>query len=142
MFLSVFIIQFKMSVKSLAASIARPVTWFLGLHQQDSFLNILRRQTFTYPVSRELLTDTSAKLINPRGHRVATDTVSIKLPASSVAGLNDEAILALFTKGFFGGVIFAPERFILCIGGWRVLPAQYSGRELSLSTRFMLIEAN
>ncbi|RDL32019.1 uncharacterized protein BP5553_09421 [Venustampulla echinocandica] len=115
-----------MSIKSFPALISRPMTWLLGLHQQDSFLNILRSQTFTYPVSREFLTSTSAQIVNPRDHRVATDQVSTTLPASSVEGLNDEAILALFTTGFFGGVIFAPERAILRMGVWKWLPAHYS----------------
>lgn len=80
----------------------RPSTWFLGLNQQHSFLDIVRSSKSTLPVSQGFLESSSASLINPRHHRIATDQVSLRLSASSITGLDDEAVLTLFTKGFFG----------------------------------------
>ncbi|KFY42162.1 hypothetical protein V495_04644 [Pseudogymnoascus sp. VKM F-4514 (FW-929)] len=108
----------------------------LGLRQAStnpSFLSILRSLVFTYPVTQELLTSSTFKLINPRNHVIVTDQVSVRLPASSISGLSDEAVLALFTRGFFGGRVFAIERLYMKLGGWRVIPTGYTGFE-SLST--------
>ena len=65
--------------------------------------------------------------MNPRNHVINTDKVVQVLPASAVAGLSDENVLALFSRGFFGGSIFGFERFILRIGGYNILPARYTG---------------
>ncbi|KAF9065947.1 hypothetical protein BDP27DRAFT_1331333 [Rhodocollybia butyracea] len=63
----------------------------------------------------------------PRGHRIATDQIAMRLPASAISGLNDEAVLALFTRGFFGGIIFRIEWFILRIALGKINPAKYTG---------------
>lgn len=105
----------------------RPSTWFLGLHQQHSFLDIVRSSEFTLSVSQGFLKSSSADLINPRHHRVATDQVSLRLPVISIGALDDEAVLALFTKGFFGGWVFSFERYIMKIGGSKLLPVRYTG---------------
>ncbi|OBT48627.1 hypothetical protein VE00_00835 [Pseudogymnoascus sp. WSF 3629] len=102
----------------------------LGLRQASanpSFLSILRSLVFTYPVTQELLTSSTFNLINPRNHVIVTDQVSVRLPASSVSGLSDEAVLALFTRGFFGGKVFAIERLYMKLGGWKTIPTGYSG---------------
>ncbi|KFY75768.1 hypothetical protein V499_04273 [Pseudogymnoascus sp. VKM F-103] len=102
----------------------------LGLRQASanpSFLSILRSLVFTYPVTQELLTSSTFKLINPRNHVIVTDQVSVRLPASSISGLSDEAVLALFTRGFFGGKVFAIERLYMKLGGWKTIPTGYSG---------------
>ncbi|KFY50728.1 hypothetical protein V496_09203 [Pseudogymnoascus sp. VKM F-4515 (FW-2607)] len=104
----------------------------LGLRQASanpSFLSILRSLVFTYPVPQELLTSSTFKLLNPRNHVIVTDQVSIRLPASSISGLSDEAVLALFTRGFFGGKVFAIERLYMKLGGWRIIPRGYTGFE-------------
>jgi hypothetical protein len=44
-----------------------------------------------------------------------------------VTGLSDERVLSLFTSGFFSGFVFGFERFILRIGGYKLLPARYTG---------------
>lgn len=106
----------------------------LGLRQASanpSFLSILRSLVFTYPVPQELLTSSTFKLLNPRNHVIVTDQVSIRLPASSISGLSDEAVLALFTRGFFGGKVFAIERLYMKLGGWRIIPRGYTGRLLA-----------
>jgi hypothetical protein len=134
-----------MPVKSIVAVVAQPVTWMLGLHKPNSFLNILRSQTFKYPVSKDLLESTSMRLVNPNHHCVKTDTVSIKLPAALIVGLTDEAVLALFTKGFFGGWIFAFERMIMRMGSWRILNLHFTGIYknpvacVSLSVNFVIL---
>lgn len=66
------------------------------------------------------------KVVNPRYHVVATDKVTQKFPAAAIAGLSDEKALALFTSGFFSGVIFGFERLILRTGGYNLLPARYT----------------
>jgi hypothetical protein len=106
----------------------------LGLRQASanpSFLSILRSLVFTYPVTQELLTSSTFNLINPRNHVIVTDQVSVRLPASSISGLSDEAVLALFTRGFFGGKVFAIERLYMKLGGWKTIPTGYSGKLLA-----------
>ena len=56
-----------------------------------------------------------------------TDNVTQTFPASVVAGLGDDRVLALFTSGFFCGFVFGFERFILRIGGYNIRPARYTG---------------
>lgn len=92
-----------------------------------SFWAILRNQSFANSVTREFLTSSSFRLINPRGHRIATDQVALRFPTPLISGLNDEAVLALFTRGFFGGLVFRLERFILKIGLAKIMPARYTG---------------
>jgi hypothetical protein len=62
----------------------------------------------------------AASITNPKGHVTVDDTrsITVNLPAH----LTDEAILARFVRGFFGGHVFAPERSIL----------QAVGRELTV----------
>ncbi len=115
------------ALRSVSNRMTRPSTWFLGLNQQHSFLDIVRSSKFTLPVSQGFLESSSASLINPRHHRIATDQVSLRLSASSITGLDDEAVLTLFTKGFFGGWVFSIERLIMQVGGSKLLPARYSG---------------
>ncbi|KFZ11504.1 hypothetical protein V501_04734 [Pseudogymnoascus sp. VKM F-4519 (FW-2642)] len=110
----------------------------LGLRQASanpSFLSILRSLVFTYPVTQELLTSSTFKLINPQNHVIVTDQVSVCLPASSISGLSDEAVLALFTRGFFGGKVFAIERLYMKLGGWKTIPTGYSGKLLASGSR-------
>ena len=104
-----------------------PTAPFLGLQQQSSFFDIARSSEFTLSVSKEFRNSSSVSLINPRHHRIATDQVSLRLPTISFSGLSDEAVLALFTKGFFGGWVFSIERWIMKMGGWRILPVGYTG---------------
>lgn len=64
-------------------------------------------------------------MINPRNHSAKGDKLSVRVPASAVMGLKDEAILALLTKGFFGGWSFALEGWVMRTCGG-VLPARYA----------------
>lgn len=96
------------------------------LTHTSSFLSLFHAQTFTPTVSTSLLTSPTHHVINPRNHRTKGDRVSIRLPLSRVSGLSDEEILALLTKGFFGGWVFAIEGWVMRICGG-VLPAAYIG---------------
>ncbi|KAF1997727.1 hypothetical protein P154DRAFT_440581 [Amniculicola lignicola CBS 123094] len=59
-------------------------------------------------------TSRSVKTItNPKNHRSVEDTRSIIVQVPQ--GLTDEAILAQFVKGFFGGYSFTPESIVLNI---------------------------
>ena len=114
------------ALETASVSITRPSASLLGLHQRTSFFSIVRSSGFTASVSKEFLESPAAALINPRHHCIATDQVSLQLPAVSFSGLDDEAVLALFTRGFFGGWIFAIERLIMKVGGWRLLPVWFT----------------
>ncbi|CAI7665429.1 unnamed protein product [Penicillium glandicola] len=92
-----------------------------------SFFQSLCISRSTLSVRSEFLTSSSFKFVNPRHHVTGTDTVSQVFPESTVAGLSDEEVLALFTRGFFGGFIFGFERTVLRLGGWKLLPARYTG---------------
>ncbi|GFF22390.1 hypothetical protein IFM61606_08455 [Aspergillus udagawae] len=49
-------------------------------------------------------------LANPRGMPVYGDSYTIRIPLRDLKpGISDEEILARFSKGFFGGWVFAPE---------------------------------
>jgi hypothetical protein len=100
----------------------------LGLHldQRSSFLSIYRAQEFAYAVSQSFLTSPTFHVINPLNHCVKGDKISVRVPISAVSGLEDESILALLTKGYFGGWVFAIEGWAMrALGG--VLPARYEG---------------
>ncbi|KAK2855566.1 hypothetical protein FQN49_005063 [Arthroderma sp. PD_2] len=71
----------------------------------------------------------SATLINPQSHQMIEDCFIARLPAHTVvpspssptgkshlSQLSDEELLARFTRGFFGGMIFATEKLILASG--------------------------
>ncbi|KAK2768395.1 hypothetical protein FQN54_000250 [Arachnomyces sp. PD_36] len=92
------------------------------------FLQSLRESQYTHSVDQDFLTSSTFNYINPKHHHVAsTDTLSQTLPPSSISGRSDEEILASFTKGFFGGPVFAFESFLLRYGGWRLIPAGFTG---------------
>lgn len=56
------------------------------------------------------------KLLNPKAFPTEQDTFSISIPKRQlVAGISDEEILARFTRGFFGGWIFTPERWFFTL---------------------------
>ena len=57
---------------------------------------------------------TVRKLVNPRDSIMRGDCQSIDLDVSPKASLiKDEALLAAFTRGFFSGSVFGPERLAL-----------------------------
>ncbi|KAJ4202372.1 hypothetical protein NW759_015423 [Fusarium solani] len=94
------------------------------------FIRSLRESSYSLPVRPEFLASSSAKLVNPRGNILNTDAVTQTFSASVVTGLSDERVLSLFTSGFFSGFVFGFERFILRIGGYKLLPARYTAFEI------------
>ena len=115
------------ALRSVSLHADHPSTSFLGLHQRASFFNLVRSSDLTLSVSEEFWKSSSVTLINPRHHRIATDQISLRLPAISFSGMNDDAVLTLFTRGFFEGWVFSVEKWIMKMGGWRILPARYTG---------------
>ena len=105
----------------------------LTLNSRSSYFAIFRALEFNWTASQAFLDSPTYHVVNPRNHITKGDTVSIKVSTSVVSGLQDEAILALLTKGFFGGWVFAME-------GWAMrtfnplLPAIYAGMDCSSVT--------
>ncbi|KAE8356509.1 hypothetical protein BDV28DRAFT_126763 [Aspergillus coremiiformis] len=108
------------------------INWFRTL-SRGPFFESLRQSYTTSPVSSEFLRSSSSGFINPRHHVVTTSCVTQHLSESEIARLSDEEVLALFTTGFFSGFVFACERSILNMGGWRLLPVQFSNFEDDLA---------
>ncbi|PYI32749.1 hypothetical protein BP00DRAFT_494390 [Aspergillus indologenus CBS 114.80] len=91
------------------------------------FFHSLLHSTSTAAVRPEFLTSLSSSYVNPRHHIRGTDGITQTIPGSAVAGMSDERVLALFTSGFFGGFVFAPEWLLLTAAGGRILPVEYTG---------------
>lgn len=53
-------------------------------------------------------------VVTPKQHRGVQENYSLLIPAKRFpSNVSDEEILARFTKGFFSGLAFTPERWIL-----------------------------
>ncbi|OJK00081.1 hypothetical protein ASPACDRAFT_42661 [Aspergillus aculeatus ATCC 16872] len=91
------------------------------------FFHSLVHSSSTAAVRPGFLTSLSSSYVNPRQHVIGTDCITQVIPASAVAGVSDERVLALFTSGFFGGFVFAPEWLLLTAVGGRILPVGYTG---------------
>lgn len=96
-----------------------------------SFLESLFHSHYSTPVRPEFLASASFRFVNPRHHVTGTDSITQVFPEVTVTGLSDEEVLALFTRGFFGGFVLGFERLALRMGAWRLLPARYTGEQLS-----------
>lgn len=83
----------------------------------------------------------SEALINPHGHTIVEDCLIARVKDDTLVQstlfpgrklplgqLSEEELLARFTRGFFGGIIFAAERFILASGGWKLIAVQIKGQ--------------
>lgn len=58
-------------------------------------------------------TSYAMSIMNPRHQRVHQHKLTLKIPAARLRrGITDSEVLALFTKGFFGGWVFTPERWL------------------------------
>ncbi|KAL3494426.1 hypothetical protein BJX62DRAFT_234301 [Aspergillus germanicus] len=52
-------------------------------------------------------------VIDPAGNPTQEESYTLRIPPQDLKpGLNDEEILARFSKGYFAGAVFAPERWI------------------------------
>jgi hypothetical protein len=115
----------------MTTSISRLFAASAAVASTVAILHVLKIRNATSCVpTRQILSSASvpdslrrskaASITNPKGHVTVDDTrsITVNLPAH----LTDEAILARFVRGFFGGHVFAPERGIL----------QAVGRELTV----------
>ncbi|EAS36700.3 uncharacterized protein CIMG_02054 [Coccidioides immitis RS] len=116
----------------------------------STFISFLRCLQYHSKPITSFRSTLSRRIINPRGHRISEDCYTVTLPNTTaifiasadsagplsqkvgaeskpIAQFSDEELLARFTRGFFGGNIFAPERFILGIGGVKMFQAQFDG---------------
>lgn len=58
-------------------------------------------------------TSYAMSIMNPRHQDVFQHKLSLEIPIVRLrSGIEDDEILALFTKGFFGGWVFTPERWL------------------------------
>ncbi|KAI1943371.1 hypothetical protein LOZ57_005084 [Ophidiomyces ophidiicola] len=104
-----------------------------------SFLRCLRYHQTPITTFRSSL---SERIVNPRGHRILEDCYTAALPSDTLVRsasplgnttskplfqFGDEELLARFTRGFFGGRIFTPERLILGTGAIKALSVQLEG---------------
>jgi len=74
-----------------------------------------RRITEVDIIPQSLFNSATRKtMINPHDHTSMVDSrfMDVDVPAAA-QGLKDEALLAAFVRGFFGGQVFAPERALL-----------------------------
>jgi hypothetical protein len=81
------------------------------------------------PTSSTLSSHSLNSIVNPRHHKLITDSRSIILSKAEIKNLSDEEILARFLKGFFGGWIFTPEITLIATlrgMGLPFIPAGYS----------------
>jgi hypothetical protein len=99
----------------------------MGLGRPDSFLDLFCQCQHVSHISPDFTTSRSLALCNPQAKHGLNDTVSIRVPASALSAKSDEKILALFTKGFFGGWVFCFESVLLRWGLWKVLPVGFTG---------------
>lgn len=67
-------------------------------------------------------------IMNPRNQELFQHRLILKIPAAKLrAGITEKEVLALFTKGFFGGWIFTPERWLFILTG--ISFANFEGRQ-------------
>jgi hypothetical protein len=126
------------SPRILLAALAVPAaTVFLAsyLHSHPLPASKSRTIAFTDALSKSLASSPSLKVVNPRNYQALKDTRSILLSRQEVGQLSDEEILSRFTKGYFGGWIFTPERClckVLNFFGTMLLNVDFSGKSLNL----------
>ncbi|TGO89319.1 hypothetical protein BPOR_0115g00240 [Botrytis porri] len=87
------------------------------IYLQDHPLSAARTATITsYQHLSPLFTSSSqsfSSIINPRNHISVTASYKIRLSKADIRNRIDEEILATFTRGFFTGWIFTPERYLI-----------------------------
>ena len=91
------------------------------------FQSLLKRSRFASRAPSSFLNSSTFRLINPRSCIAKSDVIRQILTAGEVKGLDDEAILAAFTKGFFGGFVFYPEEVLLRLGAYRLFSGDGTG---------------
>ncbi|KAM0326995.1 hypothetical protein ACHAQA_006116 [Verticillium albo-atrum] len=107
---------------AVAAAVALPAI-ILAKHALQVYSRMAaapRRSITEVDVNPEsfLQSDTMTRLVNPRNHIALHDCrhIDVHIPEGA-QDIGDEAILAAFMRGFFGGKVFAPERALLKMAG-------------------------
>ncbi|GKT96398.1 hypothetical protein CT0861_08115 [Colletotrichum tofieldiae] len=63
----------------------------------------------------------AARAVGWRRPLLAGDSYSVSIPLSRLRpGITDQEILARFTRGFFGGPAFTPERWLFALSGYQL----------------------
>ncbi|GJC84587.1 hypothetical protein ColLi_07425 [Colletotrichum liriopes] len=63
----------------------------------------------------------AARAVGRRRPLLAGDSYSVSIPLSRLRpGITDQEILARFTRGFFGGPTFTPERWLFALSGYQL----------------------
>ncbi|TEY53590.1 hypothetical protein BOTCAL_0244g00180 [Botryotinia calthae] len=87
------------------------------LYLQDHPLSTAKTATITsYQQLSPSFTSSSqsfSSTINPRNHINIADSYKIRLSKADIRNRSDEEILAAFTRGFFAGWTFTPERYLI-----------------------------
>lgn len=91
------------------------------------FQSLFRRAQFMHQAPLSFLDSSTFRLINPRGRNAKSDAIRQILTAEEVKGLENEAVLAAFTKGFFSGVAFSPEAVLLRLGAYKLFNGGRNG---------------
>lgn len=105
----------------------------LGKHAWDVYVKTSptpRRQITTVDGAPDSLhaSTTVRNLVNPRGHVSTADGLFIDVDIPEKAQkLSDEALLAAFVRGFFGGKVFAMERGLLGLFRAEFANAKFTG---------------
>ncbi|TGO62766.1 hypothetical protein BCON_0017g00060 [Botryotinia convoluta] len=105
----------------------------ITIYLQDHPLSAARTATIiSYQQLSPSFTSSSqsfSSIINPRNHISITDSYKIRLSKADIRNRSDEEILATFTRGFFTGWMFTPERYLIASLrslGMKFIPCGYS----------------
>ncbi|KAI9646041.1 hypothetical protein NHQ30_005479 [Ciborinia camelliae] len=122
--------------KLLLGTAAFGVGW--GLKNFEIYLNdhpLSAARSATIKSSRQLSpsfassSQSFSTIVNPRNHMGIADSYQIRLSKADIRERSDEEILATFTRGFFAGWIFTPERYLIASlrsVGLKFLPCGFS----------------
>lgn len=100
------------------ATAAFGATAAVGLYSLAAYTNISKVALTSISVYHDIpesfaSSHTIRNLVNPNNYPLALDSRSVTIRGSELSQLSDEVLLARFVKGFFGGWVFAPERYAL-----------------------------
>lgn len=120
--------RFLHATLALPPTAALLVAAYLSNHPlPSSYTRSIRSHSELSPTSA---TSKSLKTVNPRDHPIIADTRFLVIDKKKVQELSDEEILARFTRGFFDGWIFAPEKHLLSFLnflGWQPFSVKFTG---------------
>lgn len=98
---------------------ATAVTTLLGIiYLYNNLTAPSRNYHFSYSATPGHERSLALTLLNPREYRTEQDRFSVCLAGGAAARLSEGEIVARFTRGFFGGWVFSPERWIFGMTGF------------------------